>query len=70
MELFTEEAELIEAGQTFSYLKERVFRDEMLEIAAAPMAVPSTRSGLSLAKSAYFRAPMVQPSSPAAKHRP
>ncbi len=30
MELFTEEAELIEAGQTFSYLKERVFRDQML----------------------------------------
>ncbi len=30
LELFTEEADLVQAGQTFSYLKERVFRDEML----------------------------------------
>jgi polyribonucleotide nucleotidyltransferase len=31
LELFTEEAELAEAGQAFTYLKERVFRDEMLK---------------------------------------
>ncbi len=31
LELFTEEADLVQAGQTFSYLKERVFRDQMLK---------------------------------------
>ena len=31
LELFTEEADLIEAGKTFDYLKERVFRDEILK---------------------------------------
>jgi polyribonucleotide nucleotidyltransferase len=29
--LFTEEAELVEADKTFDYLKERIFRDEMLK---------------------------------------
>ena len=29
--LFTDEAELAEAGKTFDYLKERIFRDEMLK---------------------------------------
>jgi polyribonucleotide nucleotidyltransferase len=29
--LFTEEAEQVEAGKTFDYLKERIFRDEMLK---------------------------------------
>jgi polyribonucleotide nucleotidyltransferase len=29
--LFTEEADLVEAGQAFTYLKERVFRDQMLK---------------------------------------
>jgi polyribonucleotide nucleotidyltransferase len=29
--LFTEEADLVEAGRTFDYLKERIFRDEMLK---------------------------------------
>ncbi len=29
--LFTEEAEHVEAGKTFDYLKERIFRDEMLK---------------------------------------
>ncbi len=31
LELFTEEADLAEATQTFSYLKERIFRDQMLK---------------------------------------
>src|SRR6185437_5278216 len=31
LELFTEETELVEAGKTFDYLKERIFRDEMLK---------------------------------------
>ncbi len=31
MALFTDEAELSEAGKTFDYLKERIFRDEMLK---------------------------------------
>jgi polyribonucleotide nucleotidyltransferase len=31
LELFTEEAELVEAGKTFDALKERIFRDEMLK---------------------------------------
>jgi polyribonucleotide nucleotidyltransferase len=31
LELFTEEAELVEAGKNFDYLKERIFRDEMLK---------------------------------------
>lgn len=31
LELFTEEADLAEASQTFSYLKERIFRDQMLK---------------------------------------
>ncbi len=31
LELFTEEADLVEAGKTFDYLKERIFRDEMLK---------------------------------------
>ncbi len=29
--LFTEEADLVEAGQAFTHLKERIFRDEMLK---------------------------------------
>jgi polyribonucleotide nucleotidyltransferase len=31
IDLFTEEAEIAEAGKTFDYLKERIFRDEMLK---------------------------------------
>jgi polyribonucleotide nucleotidyltransferase len=31
LELFTEEAELAEAGKTFDYLKEQIFRDEALK---------------------------------------
>ena len=31
IELFTEETELTEAGKTFDYLRERIFRDEMLK---------------------------------------
>jgi polyribonucleotide nucleotidyltransferase len=36
LELFTEEAELVEAGKTFDYLKERIFRDEMLKARRRP----------------------------------
>ena len=31
LELFTEDTELVEAGKTFDYLKERIFRDEVLK---------------------------------------
>jgi polyribonucleotide nucleotidyltransferase len=36
LELFTEETELVEAGKTFDYLKERIFRDEMLKARRRP----------------------------------
>ncbi len=36
LDLFTEEADLLEAGKSFDYLKERIFRDEMLKARRRP----------------------------------
>ncbi len=59
-----------EANKVFKHLKERIFRDEMLEARiAVPMAASSTKSATSGAKPAFCRAPTVRRSLPAAKRR-
>jgi polyribonucleotide nucleotidyltransferase len=62
LELFTEETELVEAGKTFDYLKERIFRDEMLKARRRP-------DGRSPAKCAFCPVPMAQQFSPAARRK-